>query len=123
MYLYNFEGELVAFAPAFTVKSTTKTVLKESKINLNEKNIRSSYDPLSSARKEENFKKITKVTEGTPGRTDGNLLIQQLGSSASNVTDSFSKTLGRFGIINRDTGDAFCSQLAQDLYDLYKPTV
>jgi len=122
MYLYNFEGELIAFVPAFTVKSTTKKVLKESKINLNERNMRSSYDPLLSTRKNEKVNKI-KVTEGTPGRTDGNLLIQQLGSAGSNVTNSFSKTLGRFGIINRDTGDAFCSQLAQDLYDLYKPTV
>lgn len=124
MYLYNFEGELVAFVPAFTVKSTTKPVLKETKINLNEKNMRSSYDPknLIAGKKNERLKKI-KVTEGTSGRTDGNLLIQQLGSAGSNVTDSFSKTLGRFGIINRDTGDAFCSQLAQDLYDLYKPTL
>ena len=131
MYLYNFEGELVAFVPAFTVKSTTKTVLKETKtvlketkINLNQKNMRSSYDPnnLIAGKKNERLKKI-KVTEGTSGRTDGNLLIQQLGSAGSNVTDSFSKTLGRFGIINRDTGDAFCSQLAQDLYDLYKPTL
>ena len=124
VYLYNFEGELVAFVPAFTVKSTTKTVLKETKINLNEKNMRSSYDPknLIAGNKNKRLKKI-KVTEGTSGRTDGNLLIQQLGSAGSNVTDSFSKTLGRFGIINRDTGDAFCSQLAQDLYDLYKPTL
>ena len=68
-------------------------------------------------------RKEIKVTTGTPDRTDGNLLIQQLGSSGSNVTNSFSNTLGRFGIITRDTGDAFCSQLAQDLYDLYKPTL
>ena len=95
MYLYNHEGELVAFVPALTVSKTkSKRILKKEK----------------------------KVTTGTPNRTDGNLFIQQLGSSGSNVTNSFSGTLGRFGIITRDTGDAFCSQLAQDLFELYKPT-
>jgi len=96
MYLYNHEGELVAFVPALTVSKTkSKRILKKEK----------------------------KVTTGTPNRTDGNLFIQQLGSSGSNVTNSFSGTLGRFGIISRDTGDAFCSQLAQDLFELYKPTL
>tara|TARA_R100000734_G_C3318202_1_gene112114 strand:- start:1011 stop:2411 length:1401 start_codon:yes stop_codon:yes gene_type:complete len=125
MYLYNFEGELVAFVPAFTVRSTSRKTTKETRINLNRINVntvRSSYDP-SSLSRDRDSKKIIKVTEGTPGRTDGNLLIQQLGSAGGNVTNSFSNTLARFGIINRDTGDAFCSQLAQDLYDLYKPTV
>jgi len=124
MYLYNFKGDLIAFAPALTINSTTKTieVPKDSR--------KSSYSAETKAK--EVFRKVTplvtelkpipKVTTGTPNRTDGNLLIQQLGSSGSNVTDSFSGTLGRFGIISRDTGDAFCSQLAQDLYELYKPT-
>ena len=103
MYLYNHEGELVAFAPGLTI---SKTKLKQIKTK----------ELLEKQRKEK------KVTTGTPNRTDGNLFIQQLGSSGSNVADSFSGTLGRFGIIPRDTGDAFCSQLAQDLFDLYKPT-
>ena len=104
MYLYNHEGDLVAFVPATTVTGVTKSKLTKTK---------ESKDPP---------KKQRKVTTGTPNRTDGNLFIQQLGSSGSNVTDSFSGTLGRFGIITRDTGDAFCSQLAQDLFELYKPT-
>ncbi len=114
MYLYNHEGELVAFVPAFTVKSTDKPKFETKTNNL--------LDYRKEQRKKLSRKEI-KVTAGTPDRTDGNLLIQQLGSSGSNVTDSFSGTLGRFGIITRDTGDAFCSQLAQDLYELYKPTL
>ena len=105
MYLYNHEGDLVAFVPATTVTGVTKSKLTKTK---------ESKDPP---------KKQKKVTTGTPNRTDGNLFIQQLGSSGSNITDSFSGTLGRFGIISRDTGDAFCSQLAQDLFALYKPTI
>ena len=116
MYLYNHEGELVAFVPALTV---SKTKLKQIKTK--------ELLPMGSAYQagivdKKKQKKEKKITTGTPNRTDGNLLIQQLGSSGSNVTDSFSGTLGRFGIINRDTGDGFCSQLAQDLYELYKPT-
>ena len=109
MYLYNFEGEVVAFAPAFTIKSTSKPDLKE--VGLKYLALNKDKDILK-----------TKVTEGTGGRTDGNLLIQQLGSSGSNVTNSFAGTLGRFGIITRDIGEANCSKLAQDLYELYKPT-
>lgn len=108
MYLYNHEGELIAFVPALTAASKTK-VITEKAINkeLNkEKTI---------------IKEIPKVTTSTAERTDGNLLIQQLGSAGSNTTDSFSLTLGRFGIIKRDIGDANCSQLAQDLFALYKP--
>ena len=111
MYLYNFEGEVVAFVPAFTVKSTSRPDLKE---------IGSKYIELD--KNKQRGKLTTKVTEGTGGRTDGNLLIQQLGSSGSNVTNSFAGTLGRFGIITRDIGEANCSKLAQDLYELYKPT-
>lgn len=111
MYLYNFEGEVVAFAPAFTIKSTSKPNLKE---------VGSKYKELDKNKQKGKLK--TKVTEGTGGRTDGNLLIQQLGSSGSNITNSFSGTLGRFGIITRDIGEANCSKLAQDLYELYKPS-
>lgn len=144
MYLYNHEGDLVAFVPAFTVTSTVRSKISEAK---EQKQIKSkTYKSKEEVRSEQSNRKAqkqgystaldatgvtqtqtpesrkTKVTEGAPGRTDGNLLIQQLGSAGSNVTDSFSLTLGRFGVIKRDTGDAFCSQLAQDLYALYKPT-
>jgi len=111
LYLYNFEGEVVAFVPAFTIKSTSRPDLKE---------VGSKYIELN--KNKQKGKLTTKVTEGTGGRTDGNLLIQQLGSSGSNVTNSFAGTLGRFGIITRDIGEANCSKLAQDLYELYKPT-
>lgn len=120
LYLYNHEGELVAFVPALTVTSTTKTIVKKEKVQLKTKQDLKGLKPKVIEKSE--IKDIPKVTTGTPGRTDGNLLLQQLGTSGSNVTDSFSGTLGRFGIITRDTGDAFCSQLAQDLYELYKPT-
>ena len=113
MYLYNHEGDLVAFVPATTVTGVTKSKLTKTK---------ESKDPTKKQSKDPT-KKQRKVTTGTPNRTDGNLFIQQLGSSGSNITDSFSGTLGRFGIISRDTGDAFCSQLAQDLFALYKPTI
>ena len=63
MYLYNFEGEVVAFAPAFTIKSTSKPDLKE--VGLKYLALNKDKDILK-----------TKVTEGTGGRTDGNLLIQ-----------------------------------------------
>ena len=108
MYLYNHEGELIAFVPALTAASKTKVITEKalSKELNKEKTI---------------IKEIPKVTTSTAERTDGNLLIQQLGSAGSNTTDSFSLTLGRFGIIKRDIGDANCSQLAQDLFTLYKP--
>jgi len=113
MYLYNHEGDLVSFVPATTVTGVTKSKLTKTKES-KDTTKKQSKDPT---------KKQRKVTTGTPNRTDGNLFIQQLGSSGSNITDSFSGTLGRFGIISRDTGDAFCSQLAQDLFALYKPTI
>ena len=42
------------------------------------------------------IKEIPKVTTGTPGRTDGNLLIQQLGTAGSDAVNGFTGTLGRF---------------------------
>lgn len=111
LYLYNFEGEVVAFAPAFTVKSKSKPDFKE---------VGSKYKILDTSKIKNRLR--AKVTEGTGGRTDGNLFIQQLGSSGGNVTNSFAGTLGRFGVITRDIGEANCSKLAQDLYELYKPT-
>ena len=122
MYLYNHEGELVAFVPAFTVKSTDKPKFEITRKQTEAINLLQSKIDYRKEQRKRLSKKEIKVTTGTPDRTDGNILIQQLGTSGSNVTDSFSGTLGRFGIITRDTGDAFCSQLAQDLYELYKPT-
>mgnify|MGYP003642277511 FL=1 len=121
LYLYNHEGELVAFVPALTVASTTKAVVKKEIVEL-KTNTYSKDLKLKSKEKTE-IKKIPKVTTGTPGRTDGNLLIQQLGTSGNDTVNGFAGTLGRFGVIKRDIGDASCSQLAQDLYDLYKPSV
>jgi len=122
MYLYNHEGELVAFVPAFTVKSTDKPKFEIARKQTEAINLLQSKIDYRKEQRKKLSKKEIKVTTGTPDRTDGNLLIQQLGSSGGNVTDSFSGTLGRFGVITRDAGDAFCSQLAQDLYELYKPT-
>lgn len=118
LYLYNHLGEIVAFIPALTVNSTFKTVIKEVKSQSNEYRARNAQEDPKTV-----LEAIGKVNEATSGRTDGNLLIQQLGSAGSNVADSFSRTLGRFGVITRDIGEANCSQLAQDLYELYKPTV
>lgn len=138
MYLYNFEGDLIAFVPALTLNSTTKTieVPKESKDSRKSSSYVGDRRLIERATAEtkakEIFRKVTplatevkaipKVTTGTPGRTDGNLVIEQIGSSGGNETDSFKLFLSRFGVIKRDVGDAFCSQLAQDLYELYKPT-
>lgn len=134
MYLYNFEGDLIAFVPALTINSTTKTieVPKDSKKSPYSGDLRSMRGLTAETKAKEIFRKVTplatelktipKVTTGTPGRTDGNLVIEQIGSSGSDEADSFGLFLSRFGVIKRDVGDAFCSQLAQDLYELYKPT-
>ena len=119
LYLYNYLGEIVAFIPALTVNSTFKTVIKEVQSQSTSYSARNTKNVESKS----TIEAVGKVNADTPGRTDGNLLIQQLGSSGSNVADSFSRTLGRFGVITRDIGEANCSQLAQDLYELYKPTV
>ena len=64
----------------------------------------------------------------TPGLTDGNLLIDQIGSTGSGsgvlttaATITFHGFVPRFGIIETDIGTASAAQLAQDLYKLYKP--
>ena len=120
MYLYNHEGELVAFVPALTALSKTKTIIeKEIKFKSVEKT-KGLYDKTL---EKISIKEISKVTTGTPGRTDGNLLIQQLGTAGNDAVNGFTGTLGRFGVIKRDIGDASCSQLAQDLYELYKPSI
>ena len=61
---------------------------------------------------------------GAARMTDGDLLIQQLGSAneivaTSGVSQSFKGHLARFGVIDKDIGPAAASQLAQDLFDLY----
>ena len=114
VYLHNHEGEIVAFVPAFTEKSTSKTVTKvKSKPTKKNKGIyEKTTTPITSA-----------VTAGTSGRTDGNLLLQRLGTAGTNVTSSFAGTLARFGVIKRDIGDSGASQLAKDLYSLYKPNL
>jgi hypothetical protein len=104
--LHNHEGEIIAFIPAFTEKSTRK------------------IQSISKGKDKYEKKPITlksKVTTGSAGRTDGNLFLQQLGSSGSNITSSFSGTLARFGVIKRDIGAGSASELAKDLYSLYKP--
>ena len=106
VYLHNHEGELIAFIPAFTERSTSKIQFISKGGDIYEKVSRTIS---------------TKITTGTSGRTDGNLFLQRLGTAGTNTTSSFSGTLARFGVIKRDIGDSNASQLAKDLYDLYKP--
>jgi len=108
VYLHNHEGEIIAFVPAFTERSTNKI----KSINKG----KGKYEKIT--------KSIpSKVTAGTSNRTDGNLLLQRLGTAGTNVTSSFAGTLARFGVIKRDIGDSSATQLAKDLYDLYKPNL
>ena len=77
------------------------------------------------------LERTTPTTEfdlNTPGLTDGNLLIDQIGSTGSGsgilttaATITFHGYVPRFGIIETDIGTASAAQLAQDLYKLYKP--
>ena len=120
MYLYNHEGELVAFVPALTALSKTKTIIEKEIKSKSAEKTKGLYDKTL---EKISIKEISKVTTGTPGRTDGNLLIQQLGTAGNDAVNGFTGTLGRFGVIKRDIGDASCSQLAQDLYELYKPSI
>ena len=111
--LHNHEGETIAFIPAFTEKSSSK------------------IQSISKGKDKYEKKPIalkSKVTTGSAGRTDGNLLLQRLGtagvdavSTAARPANSFSGTLARFGVIKRDIGAGSASELAKDLYDLYKP--
>ncbi len=114
VYLHNHEGEIVAFVPAFTEKSTSKVVTK----------IKSKPTEKSKGIYEKTTTPITsKVTAGSSSRTDGNLFLQRLGTAGTNITSSFAGTLARFGVIKRDIGDGNASQLAKDLYELYKPNL
>jgi len=104
--LHNHEGELIAFIPAFTENSTSKIQSINKGKNKYEKK------PVSIK---------SKITKGSAGRTDGNLLLQRLGTAGLNTTSSFAGTLARFGVIKRDIGAGSASELAKDLYELYKP--
>ena len=58
------------------------------------------------------------------GMTDGDLLIEQIGSGGGVVATSgsslsFKGTLARFGVIEKDIGTSKAGQLAQDLFNLY----
>ena len=71
-------------------------------------------------------KKIFSDTHSTASdsMTDGNLLIEQLGSgggivSTSSRSKSFKGQLGRFGVIEKDIGTNNAALLAQDLFNLY----
>ena len=60
----------------------------------------------------------------TPGMTDGDLLIEQIGSGGGIVDSttnkgSFRGALARFGVIEKDIGTSKSGQLAQDLFNLY----
>ena len=111
--LHNHEGEIIAFIPAFTENSTSKIQsINKGKDKYEKKSISIN----------------SKVTTASPGRTDGNLLLQRLGvagvdavSTAARPATSFSGTLARFGVIKRDIGAGSASELAKDLYELYKP--
>ena len=58
------------------------------------------------------------------GMTDGELLIEQIGSGGGIVatdgtSSSFKGTLARFGVIEKDIGTAKAAELAQNLFSLY----
>tara|TARA_R100001082_G_scaffold95930_1_gene63318 strand:+ start:939 stop:2240 length:1302 start_codon:yes stop_codon:yes gene_type:complete len=67
---------------------------------------------------------ITGNETSIDGMTDGNLLIQQLGSgggivATSGTNQSFKGYLARFGVIEKDIGTNNAATLAQDLFNLY----
>ena len=58
-----------------------------------------------------------------PYRTDGDLLIEVLGTVKDNTSGGAGKWngfLSRFGVIEHDIGPSRSSELARDLFDLYK---
>ena len=62
-------------------------------------------------------------TTKTPGLTDGNLLIENIGTVKDFTTAAsivFAGHLGRFGVIERDIGTGAAATLAKDLFNLYK---
>lgn len=63
-----------------------------------------------------------KMTVATDGRTDGDLVIERLGTlgNISGATLGAEMHLARFGVIEKDIGSASCSKLATDLFNFYK---
>jgi len=55
-----------------------------------------------------------------PGDTNGDLVIDQIGSAGSNTSLSFKGRIARFGVVNRDVGDEVARNLAKQLNTLYK---
>jgi hypothetical protein len=67
---------------------------------------------------------IGKTSTGAPNMTDGDLLIEQIGSGGGIVTTSgaslsFRGQLARFGVIESDIGANASANLAKDLFELY----
>ena len=58
------------------------------------------------------------LTASSPGRTDGDLNIQFIGESNSQIT-SGKVFLNRFGVITRDVGANEAANIARQLFDLY----
>ena len=60
-------------------------------------------------------------SKNTDSLTDGDLKIERLGT-VKDLTNSFqfAGDIGRFGVIQKDIGDAACRKLATDLFNLYK---
>ena len=63
-----------------------------------------------------------KMTVATDGRTDGDLVIERLGTlgNISGGTYGATMNLARFGVIEKDIGSVSCSKLATDLFNFYK---
>ena len=57
---------------------------------------------------------------GLPGRTDGPLKIERLGTVENYTAFAFNGAIARFGVIEKDIGSAACSKLATDLFNFYK---
>jgi len=57
--------------------------------------------------------------DNDPGQTDGDLLIERLGTTNEVTNIGFKGELPRFGIIENDIGSNAASTLAKDLFNLY----
>ena len=53
------------------------------------------------------------------GQTDGELLIERLGTTNEVTNTGFKGQLARFGIMENDIGSNAASTLAKDLFNLY----
>ena len=63
-----------------------------------------------------------KTSNATDGRTDGDLVIERLGTvgSLNSAAYGAQMQLARFGVITKDIGSAACIKLATDLFNFYK---